>query len=97
MDMLLLKSSYKPDIVNLLICGHWGNMPVFKADSSVITYTLLCGYSPFRSEDRDELIEETVRARVVCLSSSISFPLTIRSFTRDTGKILAKMVLLYIL
>jgi len=32
---------------------------------SVITYTLLCGYSPFRSEDRDELIEETVRARVV--------------------------------
>jgi hypothetical protein len=41
----------------------------FNADGSVITYTLLCGYSPFRAEDRDELIEETVRARVVCPSS----------------------------
>jgi len=94
--MPLLKSFYRPDIANLLICGHWGNTSVFKADSSIITYSLLCGYSPFRSEDRDELIEETVRARVVCFSSSVVFPLTNRSFTRDTGKISAKMVLRYI-
>jgi calcium/calmodulin-dependent protein kinase I len=67
MDMLLLKYFSRPDITNLLICGHWGKMTVVKADSRVITYTLLCGYSPFRSEDRDELIEETVRARVVCI------------------------------
>lgn len=31
----------------------------------VITYTLLCGYSPFRAEDRDELIAETCRADVI--------------------------------
>jgi calcium/calmodulin-dependent protein kinase I len=30
----------------------------------VITFTLLCGYSPFRSEDRDELIEECVKCEV---------------------------------
>jgi hypothetical protein len=32
---------------------------------SIITYTLLCGYSPFRSEERDELIEETIRAKII--------------------------------
>lgn len=31
----------------------------------VITYTILCGYSPFRAEDRDELIAETCRADVI--------------------------------
>ncbi|CCJ31578.1 unnamed protein product [Pneumocystis jirovecii] len=31
----------------------------------VITYTLLCGYSPFRSRDKDELIKETVCANIV--------------------------------
>jgi calcium/calmodulin-dependent protein kinase I len=30
----------------------------------VICYTILCGYSPFRAEDRDELIAETCRADV---------------------------------
>jgi len=30
----------------------------------VITYTLLCGYTPFRSEDRRELIAETTRAKI---------------------------------
>jgi hypothetical protein len=64
MDMLPLKSSFKRDITNPPICGLWG-MFLDTTDIRVITYTLLCGYSPFRSEDRDELIEETVRARVV--------------------------------
>ncbi|KAG4302220.1 hypothetical protein PCK1_001492 [Pneumocystis canis] len=31
----------------------------------VITYTLLCGYSPFKSRDKDELIRETVSANIV--------------------------------
>lgn len=31
----------------------------------VITYTLLCGYSPFRSEGLPELIEECSRGRVI--------------------------------
>ncbi|WOO78681.1 Calcium/calmodulin-dependent protein kinase cmkA [Vanrija pseudolonga] len=30
----------------------------------VIAYTLLCGYSPFRSDDRNELIRETTSGRV---------------------------------
>jgi calcium/calmodulin-dependent protein kinase I len=38
---------------------------VFVNIQRIITYTLLCGYSPFRSEDRDELIEETIRAKIV--------------------------------
>ena len=64
--MQLLKSSFKVDTANLLISGPWGTRLVsLPANPSVITYTLLCGYSPFRSEDRDELIEETIRARVV--------------------------------
>ena len=35
---------------------------------SIITYTILSGYSPFRSEDKDELIEETIRAHVVIVT-----------------------------
>ena len=31
---------------------------------SVITYVLLCGYAPFRSEDPKELIRETMAAKV---------------------------------
>lgn len=31
----------------------------------VITYTLLCGYSPFRSENLPDLIEETSHGRIV--------------------------------
>lgn len=39
-----------------------------KADLSVhriITYTLLCGYPPFRSDDRKELLQEMTRGRIV--------------------------------
>ena len=31
---------------------------------SVITYILLCGYSPFRAESAKELLEETKRSRI---------------------------------
>lgn len=31
---------------------------------SIITYVLLCGYSPFRSEDAKELVRETTQAKV---------------------------------
>ena len=30
----------------------------------IITYVLLCGYSPFRSDDTNELIRETTAARI---------------------------------
>jgi calcium/calmodulin-dependent protein kinase I len=30
----------------------------------IITYVLLCGYSPFRSEDNKELIRETTQAKI---------------------------------
>jgi len=42
--------------------GH--GKPVDMWAVGVITYTLLCGYSPFRSETRQALIEETTKARV---------------------------------
>jgi calcium/calmodulin-dependent protein kinase I len=31
----------------------------------VIAYTLLCGYSPFRSDDKAELVKETTRGKIV--------------------------------
>lgn len=31
---------------------------------SIITYVMLCGYMPFRSENSQELIRETVRAKI---------------------------------
>lgn len=30
----------------------------------VIAYTLLCGYSPFRSDDKGELIKETTKGKI---------------------------------
>lgn len=30
----------------------------------IITYVLLCGYSPFRAEDTKEMIRETTDARI---------------------------------
>ncbi|MBW0509891.1 hypothetical protein O181_049606 [Austropuccinia psidii MF-1] len=42
--------------------GH--GKPVDLWSIGVITYTLLCGYNPFRSENRAELIKETSRANV---------------------------------
>lgn len=40
----------------------------FKVDMwsiGIICYTLLCGYSPFRSDDKEQLIRETTKGRVV--------------------------------
>ena len=31
----------------------------------MIAYTLLCGYSPFRSDDKNELVKETTRGKIV--------------------------------
>lgn len=43
--------------------GH--SYPVDMWSMGVITYTLLCGYSPFRSESLADLIDETKHGRVV--------------------------------
>lgn len=43
--------------------GH--SKPVDMWSLGVITYTLLCGYSPFRSENLQDLIEECRHGRVI--------------------------------
>ncbi|KAF2221272.1 kinase-like domain-containing protein [Elsinoe ampelina] len=43
--------------------GH--GKPVDMWSMGVITYTLLCGYSPFRSENLPDLIDETKHGRVI--------------------------------
>lgn len=50
-----------PEILRRI--GH--SFPADLWSLGVITYTILCGYSPFRAEDRDDLIAETCRADVI--------------------------------
>lgn len=57
---------------NLSICGprgkrlfcHFHNLSPHVSPPSIITYVILCGYSPFRSEDVKVLIKETTDAKI---------------------------------
>ncbi|TFY70066.1 hypothetical protein EVJ58_g3 [Rhodofomes roseus] len=49
-----------PEVLNKM--GHGKAVDMWS--TGIITYVLLCGYSPFRSDDTAELIRETTAARV---------------------------------
>lgn len=62
--LLTLAGSYgyaAPEILSRT--GHGKSCDIWSL--GVITYTLLCGYSPFRSKDKDDLIQETVSANII--------------------------------
>ncbi|KAI0033614.1 kinase-like domain-containing protein [Vararia minispora EC-137] len=50
-----------PEVLNKQ--GH--GKPVDLWSTGIITYVLLCGYSPFRSDDVKELVRETTEAKIV--------------------------------
>ncbi|KAI9567840.1 kinase-like domain-containing protein [Boletus coccyginus] len=64
--------------------GHSKAVDVWS--TGVITYVLLCGYSPFRAEDTKEMIKETTEAR-------IEFHERYWSKISDQAKILIKLLL----
>ncbi|QRV76985.1 calcium/calmodulin-dependent protein kinase [Ceratobasidium sp. AG-Ba] len=47
-----------------VLSGQGHGKPVDIWSTGIITYVLLCGYSPFRATTQAELVEETMRARV---------------------------------
>ncbi|KAJ1310657.1 hypothetical protein OPQ81_009186 [Rhizoctonia solani] len=47
-----------------VLSGKGHGKPVDIWSTGIITYVLLCGYSPFRATSQAELIEETMRARI---------------------------------
>jgi calcium/calmodulin-dependent protein kinase I len=49
-----------PEVLSNL--GH--GKPVDMWSTGIISYVLLCGYSPFRSEDPQQLIKETIKAHI---------------------------------
>ncbi|KIM71295.1 hypothetical protein PILCRDRAFT_830438 [Piloderma croceum F 1598] len=49
-----------PEVLNK--AGHGKAVDIWS--TGIITYVLLCGYSPFRSEDTKELIRETTEAKI---------------------------------
>ncbi|BEI82323.1 hypothetical protein CcaverHIS002_0301910 [Cutaneotrichosporon cavernicola] len=48
-----------------VLLGKPHGMKVDMWSIGIICYTLLCGYSPFRSEEKEQLIRETTRGKVV--------------------------------
>jgi calcium/calmodulin-dependent protein kinase I len=47
-----------------VLLGKEHGKPVDLWSIGIITYVLLCGYTPFRSDDPNELVRETTRARL---------------------------------
>jgi len=70
--MLLQRYSTIKDTESLLISGQSGNCSLlrsrpptyFHVSNRIITYMLLCGYTPFRSDDMKELVRQTTEARI---------------------------------
>lgn len=46
------------------LCSSAFRSSILTFKSSIITYVLLCGYSPFRSDDLSVLVKETTEARI---------------------------------
>ncbi|CAG7852401.1 Calcium/calmodulin-dependent protein kinase Short=CMPK [Serendipita indica DSM 11827] len=75
-DFGIAKHLHGPDQQLLSVAGSFGYVapevlaqkghgkPVDIWSTGIITYVLLCGYSPFRSEKPQELFEETLNARI---------------------------------
>jgi calcium/calmodulin-dependent protein kinase I len=67
-EVFLQEGHGKPVDIWSIGCGPFPRLlipSILPHNLSIITYVLLCGYAPFRSENNQELVRETIRAKIV--------------------------------